>query len=139
MDTAGEQTLGWSMLSDGRRHLQLDDSSASAAAAAWSHCGASGVSLVLSARAIARPDPRTDTPIYLAFNVLFVITLAFASHSAAGGTTVLSYAYLFASYLIAGTGMALGMSSIPDMTRDARTRGHDARSPKRSRGASATR
>jgi peptidoglycan biosynthesis protein MviN/MurJ (putative lipid II flippase) len=60
------------------------------------------------------------TVIYLAFNGLFVITLAFASHSAAGGTTVLSYAYLFASYLVAGTGMALGMSSIPDMTREAR-------------------
>ena len=34
---------------------------------------------------------------------------------------MLSYAYLFASYLVAGTGMALGMSSIPDMTREART------------------
>ena len=51
-----------------------------------------------------------------------MITLAFASRSAAGETTVLSYAYLFASYLVAGTGMALGMSSIPDMTREARTR-----------------
>jgi peptidoglycan biosynthesis protein MviN/MurJ (putative lipid II flippase) len=61
------------------------------------------------------------TAIYLAFNVLFVITLAFASRSAAGETTVLSYSYLFASYLVAGTGMALGMSSIPDMTREART------------------
>jgi peptidoglycan biosynthesis protein MviN/MurJ (putative lipid II flippase) len=61
------------------------------------------------------------TAIYLVFNVLFVITLAFASHASAGGTTVLSYAYLFASYLVAGTGMALGMSSIPDMTREART------------------
>jgi peptidoglycan biosynthesis protein MviN/MurJ (putative lipid II flippase) len=60
------------------------------------------------------------TAIYLAFNGLFVITLAFASRSIAGGTTVLSYAYLFASYLVAGTGMALGMSNIPDMTRDAR-------------------
>jgi peptidoglycan biosynthesis protein MviN/MurJ (putative lipid II flippase) len=60
------------------------------------------------------------TAIYLAFNLLFVITLAFASRSAAGETTVLSYAYLFASYLVAGTGMALGMSSIPDMTRRAR-------------------
>jgi peptidoglycan biosynthesis protein MviN/MurJ (putative lipid II flippase) len=60
------------------------------------------------------------TAIYLAFNLLFVVTLAFASRSAAGETTVLSYAYLFASYLVAGTGMALGMSSIPDMTRQAR-------------------
>ncbi|HEY7961333.1 MAG TPA: hypothetical protein VID29_05370 [Solirubrobacteraceae bacterium] len=62
------------------------------------------------------------TSIYLAFNLLFVITLAFASRSAAGSTTVLSYAYLFASYLVAGTGMALGMSSIPDLTRQARAR-----------------
>jgi peptidoglycan biosynthesis protein MviN/MurJ (putative lipid II flippase) len=60
------------------------------------------------------------TAIYLAFNVLFVITLAFASGSSAGSATVLSYAYLFASYLVAGTGMALGMSSIPDLTRQAR-------------------
>jgi peptidoglycan biosynthesis protein MviN/MurJ (putative lipid II flippase) len=60
------------------------------------------------------------TAIYLAFNVLFVITLAFASKSSAGSATVLSYAYLFASYLVAGTGMALGMSSIPDLTRQAR-------------------
>jgi len=64
------------------------------------------------------------TGIYLAFNMLFVITLAFASRSAAGGTTVLSYAYLFASYLVAGTGMALGMSSIPDLTREARAKRH---------------
>ncbi|HUN79485.1 MAG TPA: hypothetical protein VMU32_11225 [Solirubrobacteraceae bacterium] len=60
------------------------------------------------------------TAIYLAFNVLFVITLAFGSRASAGGTTVLSYAYLFVSYLVAGTGMALGMSSIPDLTREAR-------------------
>ncbi len=60
------------------------------------------------------------TAIYLAFNLLFVVTLAFASRTAVGGTTVLSYAYLFASYLVAGTGMALGMSSIPDLTRQAR-------------------
>ena len=33
----------------------------------------------------------------------FVVTLAFASHSTAGDATVLSYAYLFASYLVAGT------------------------------------
>ncbi len=79
------------------------------------------------------------TAIYLAFNVLFVITLAFASHSAAGGTTVLSYAYLFASYLVAGTGMALGMSSIPDMTREARAQRRTRRRRRPCRAASATR
>jgi peptidoglycan biosynthesis protein MviN/MurJ (putative lipid II flippase) len=63
------------------------------------------------------------TPVYLAFNMLFVITLAFASKGAAGDSTVLSYAYLFASYLVAGTGTALGMSRIPEMTRRARVEG----------------
>ena len=43
-----------------------------------------------------------STAIYLAFNGLYVITLAFASNYGAGGATVLSYAYLFASYLVAG-------------------------------------
>ena len=48
-----------------------------------------------------------------------MITLAFASKYGAGGATVLSYAYLFASYLVAGTGFALGMSRIADMRRGA--------------------
>jgi len=60
------------------------------------------------------------TAVYLAFNVLFLITLSSASRSAVGDTTVLSYAYLFASYLVAGTGMALGMGRITEMTRGAR-------------------
>ena len=59
------------------------------------------------------------TAIYLAFNGLYVVTLAFASNYAAGDATVLSYAYLFASYLVAGTGFALGMSRIADMRRGA--------------------
>ena len=123
MSSAGVQTLGWSMLtmsvvtstwmllgvrsSGGLGHNRLDAAARearSAVAALVRDCG-----LVLG-----------RTAIYLAFNVLFVITLAFASHATAGGTTVLSYAYLFVSYLVAGTGMALGMSSIPDMTREAR-------------------
>ena len=48
-----------------------------------------------------------------------MITLAFASNYDAGDATVLSYAYLFASYLVAGTGFALGMSRIADMRRGA--------------------
>lgn len=60
-----------------------------------------------------------STAIYLAFNGLYVITLAFASNYGAGGATVLSYAYLFASYLVAATGFALGMSRIADMRRGA--------------------
>jgi peptidoglycan biosynthesis protein MviN/MurJ (putative lipid II flippase) len=61
----------------------------------------------------------SSTAIYLAFNGLYVITLAFASNYGAGGATVLSYAYLFASYLVAATGFALGMSRIADMRRGA--------------------
>jgi peptidoglycan biosynthesis protein MviN/MurJ (putative lipid II flippase) len=61
----------------------------------------------------------SSTAIYLAFNCLYVITLAFASKYGAGGATVLSYAYLFASYLVAATGFALGMSRIADMSRGA--------------------
>jgi peptidoglycan biosynthesis protein MviN/MurJ (putative lipid II flippase) len=60
-----------------------------------------------------------STAIYLAFNGLYVITLAFASTYNAGAATVLSYAYLFASYLVAATGFALGMSRIADMRRGA--------------------
>ncbi len=125
MGSAGVQTLGWSMFAMSvvtcswmfvgvRRSGGLKGGAkASAQAARGALAGlARDGGLVLG-----------RTAIYLAFNVLFVITLAFASHATSGGTTVLSYAYLFASYLVAGTGMALGMSSIPDMTREARTQG----------------
>lgn len=113
---AGELTLAWAML-----------------AMAVVTCG---WMLVSVRRACPREDLRPRTParragrdaavllartsVYLAVNALFVITLAAASHAAAGDATVLSYAYLFASYLVAGTGTALGMSRIPDMTRAAR-------------------
>lgn len=116
MGTTGVQTLGWSMLT------------MAVVTSAWMLLGVrrSG-GLGNSTAGLRTPGIVRDcamvlgrTAIYLAFNVLFVITLAFASRSVAGGTTVLSYAYLFASYLVAGTGMALGMSNIPDMTRDAR-------------------
>jgi hypothetical protein len=60
-----------------------------------------------------------STAIYLAFNGLYVISLAFASNYDPGDATVLSYAYLFASYLVAATGFALGMSRIADMRRGA--------------------
>src|ERR1700710_14425 len=60
-----------------------------------------------------------STAIYLAFNGLYVVTLAFVGNYDAGDATVLSYAYLFASYLVAATGFALGMSRIADMRRGA--------------------
>lgn len=113
---AGELTLGWSMLT------------MAIVTFAWMAQGLRG-SGGLGARRGSLRLPRlvTDagvvlarTAVYLAFNVLFLITLSSASHSAVGDTTVLSYAYLFASYLVAGTGMALGMGRITEMTRGAR-------------------
>ena len=86
----------------------------------------------------ARPEPTTAKPsfkpaklvsmsglilartaIYLVFNALYMVTLAFASGYAEGDATVLSYAYLFASYLVAATAFALGLSRIADMRRGA--------------------
>ncbi|HVR05196.1 MAG TPA: hypothetical protein VMS02_04085 [Solirubrobacteraceae bacterium] len=118
MNSAGVQTLGFSMLT------------MSVVTCGWMLVGVRG-SGGLDREGVRSPGWGAGlvrdcgvvlgrTAIYLAFNVLFVITLAFGSRSAAGGTTVLSYAYLFVSYLVAGTGMALGMSSIPDLTREAR-------------------
>jgi hypothetical protein len=62
------------------------------------------------------------TGVYLAFNALYLITLAFTGGYQAGDATVLSYAYLYASYLVAGTGFALGMSRIADMSRAAQAK-----------------
>ena len=59
------------------------------------------------------------TAVYLAFNALYLITLAFTSSFEPGDATVLSYAYLFMSYLVGGTAFALGMSRIADMRRGA--------------------
>ncbi len=112
---AGELSLGWSML---------------AMAVVTSTTMLLGVHASRD-RGAARTRPRAgrllrcvwlilgSTAVYLAFNGLYVITLAFASNYGAGGATVLSYAYLLASYLVAGTGFALGMSRIADMRRGA--------------------
>ena len=112
---AGELSLGWSMLAmavvtsaamlDGVRASRSPGAKAKATqAGGWLRA----VLLVLG-----------STAVYLAFNGLYVITLAFASNYGEGGATVLSYAYLFASYLVAATGFALGMSRIADMRRGA--------------------
>lgn len=113
---AGELSLGWSML---------------AMAVVTSTAMLAGVhaSRPPAREERARPRPGRlircvwlvlgSTAIYLAFNGLYVITLAFASNYGEGGATVLSYAYLFASYLVAATGFALGMSRIADMRRGA--------------------
>ena len=113
---AGELSLGWSMLAmavvTGAAMLDGVRSSSSRSRAPRPS---------LSPRRVLRAVFLVlgSTAIYLAFNGLYVITLAFASNYGAGGATVLSYAYLFASYLVAATGFALGMSRIADMRRGA--------------------
>jgi hypothetical protein len=59
------------------------------------------------------------TAVYLVFNALYLVTLAFTSKFEAGDATVLSYAYLFANYLVAGTAFSIGMARIADMRRGA--------------------
>ncbi len=115
--SAGELSLGWSMMAmaivtavimlDGVRAGREDRPPAPA--------------LARNLRALARPVGLIlgSTLIYLAFNALFVVSLAFAGKYDPGDATVLSYAYLFASYLVAATGFALGMSRIADMRRGA--------------------
>lgn len=116
MSTAGELTLGWSMLT------------MAVVTCVWMLIGvqtSGGLEPSETRLHIGRLFAKSGlllglTVVYLAFNLLFVITLSFASHGGTGDATVLSYGYLLASYLVAGTGMALGMSRIPDMTRAAR-------------------
>lgn len=113
---AGELSLGWSMLAMAvvTCAVMLDGVRTSRAPAAAPATGraprrlAPGVGLILG-----------STAIYLAFNGLYVVTLAFAGNYDPGDATVLSYAYLFAGYLVAATGFALGMSRIADMRRGA--------------------
>jgi hypothetical protein len=58
--------------------------------------------------------------IYFVINAFFLVTLAVVGREGgAGATTVLSYAYLLASYLVAGTSTAVGISRAPDMVRGA--------------------
>jgi hypothetical protein len=59
------------------------------------------------------------TLIYLAFNGLFLVSLAFVSGYDPGHATVFSYAYLYASYVVGGTAFSLGLSRIADMRREA--------------------
>lgn len=112
---AGELSLGWSMLAMALVTCVLmvaglrGESFRAAPSRRLTLSGAvSCVGLVLG-----------RTAVYLVFNALYLVTVAFASGYDAGDATVLSYAYLFASYMVAGTGFALGMSRIADMRRGA--------------------
>ncbi len=114
---AGELSLGWSMLAMAvvTSAVMLDGVRASRPSSGTGFAIAGGLRRVVRCTWMVLGS----TAIYLAFNCLYVITLAFASKYGAGGATVLSYAYLFASYLVAATGFALGMSRIADMSRGA--------------------
>jgi peptidoglycan biosynthesis protein MviN/MurJ (putative lipid II flippase) len=111
---AGELSLGWSMLA-----MAVVTSVAMLDGVRASRSGSGNGLELAGVRRLARCVwmVLSSTAVYLAFNCLYVITLAFASNYGAGGATVLSYAYLFASYLVAATGFALGMSRIADMSR----------------------
>jgi peptidoglycan biosynthesis protein MviN/MurJ (putative lipid II flippase) len=116
---AGELSLGWSMLA-----MAIVTCAAMLDGVRTSHAPAEATDLSRPAGVLRRFSRCTllvlgSTAIYLAFNALYVITLAFASNYNHGAATVLSYAYLFASYLVAATGFALGMSRIADMRRGA--------------------
>jgi glycosyltransferase involved in cell wall biosynthesis/peptidoglycan biosynthesis protein MviN/MurJ (putative lipid II flippase) len=114
---AGELALGWSMLT------------MAVVTAGWM---TAGLARARTERRPGRlPGPKRlsrdagrilgRTLVYFVINGLFLITLAYVSDSSAGDATVLSYAYLFVSYLVAGTGVAVGISRVPDMTRGAKS------------------
>jgi hypothetical protein len=113
--TAGELTLGWSMLAMAIVTCAGMLLGVRASGGLGGPASAVGMRPLRLLRETGHVLGRTL--VYLVFNLLFVITLSYASKSLPGEATVVSYAYLFASYLVAGTGMALGMSRIPDMTR----------------------
>jgi len=115
--SAQELTLGWSMLSMAVITFSIMAVSTIRSGGLGARCRIPG----LRAAGVDASLLLGRTVVYLAFNLLFIVTLAWASGSAAGDATVLSYGYLFASYLVAGTAMALGMSRIPEMTRQARS------------------
>jgi peptidoglycan biosynthesis protein MviN/MurJ (putative lipid II flippase) len=121
--TAGELTLGWSMLAMAIATFTVLAAGLRRAPATAQITDASALrprNVVACAASILG-----RTGIYLAFNALYLVTLAFAGHYRAGDATVVSYSYLFASYLVAATGFALGMARVADMTRGAQTEQQD--------------
>jgi hypothetical protein len=117
----GERVLGFSMLTMAIVTFAM---MVGPVRAAWRHqsAGRSASSRgSLQPRALLRcvGSLLGRTGIYLAFNGLYLVTLAFAGRYHTGDATVVSYAYLFSSYLVAGTGFALGMARVADMARSA--------------------
>jgi hypothetical protein len=119
---AGELTLGWSMLAMAvGTFVVLAVSVRRTPAPLVAAAGALRPRKVVACAATILGR----TGIYLAFNALYLVTLAFAGRYRAGDATVVSYAYLFGSYLVAATGFALGMARVADMTRGARDERQD--------------
>jgi hypothetical protein len=112
---AGELSLGWSMLAMAvvTGAIMLDGVRVAVPAAERGRIALRNFRRIAACTWMVL----SGTIVYLAFNGLYVVTLAFTSKYGSGDTTVLSYAYLFASYLVAATGFALGMSRIADMSR----------------------
>jgi hypothetical protein len=112
---AGELSLGWSMLTMAVVTFAL----ATASAVRSQPVGPERSPGPLRIGDAFRKTPLVlgHTVIYLAFNGLYVITAAYVSRRQPGEATVLSYAYLFASYMVTGTAFALGMGRIAEMRR----------------------
>jgi peptidoglycan biosynthesis protein MviN/MurJ (putative lipid II flippase) len=113
---AGILSLGWSMLAMAAATFLW---MAFALAAATEDRRPGGVRAV-SSLAVSAGLILGRTFVYFVVNGLYLVTLAFATHASAGKATMLSYAYLFCSYLVAGTSVAVGISRIPDLVRGTR-------------------
>lgn len=112
---AGELSLGWSMMT-----MAVVTFSLMMAGLRGGERGSERTAPITPRLVLARSGLILGrTVVYLAFNALYLVTLAFVSGYQTGDATVLSYAYLYASYLVAGTGFALGLSRIADMRRAA--------------------
>ncbi len=121
---AGELALGWSMLAMAAvtaawllRSLVAGPRAKGGARPVRGSQNVTGAGVGEAMRGAAAILGRTA--IYFVFNGLYLVSLAFATRASPGDATVLSYAYLFASYVVAGTGTAIGISRVPDLTRGA--------------------
>jgi hypothetical protein len=116
-DPAGELTLAWALLV------------MAVVTTGWMAVGLQRARNRANPREFAPPGRQVAnaglvlgrTIVYFAVNGLYLITLAVVSKSAAGDATVLSYGYLFTSYLVLGTSHSVGIARVADMTRGAQS------------------
>lgn len=111
---AGELALAWSMLAMGAVTCVWTVASLRHAVSE-PELGRSSVGRVIAHAGLVLGR----TVVYFVINGLYLVTLAVATQQSQGDATVLSYAYLFTSYLVAGTSVAVGISRVPDMARGA--------------------